>query len=180
MPPTNRWYSSLAYADLPAKAYPSPVAVAVDAGSLTVGLPKITASDKVISAQTGPGIGLTIEGSATRPLVAVNDPVWTSLDYMGADGGTLATATVAQGWPAVGLVAETGLTLTLDTAVDWESKPSAPPTSATSPTSSRRLRHGLRHIGESRQGRLGAGCARSRGHRARRLRGAPHLTSRGR
>jgi len=121
LPPTNRWYSSLAYAELPAKAYPSPVAVAVDAGSLTVALPTITASDKVIAAQTGPGIAITVEGSASRPLVGVNDPVWTSLAYVGADGGTLATATVAQGWPAVGLVAKTGVTLTLNTAVDWTS-----------------------------------------------------------
>ncbi len=122
LPPTNRWYSSLAYAELPAKAYPSPVAVTVDAGSLTVALPKITSSDKVIAAQTGPGIGLTIEGAAARPLVTVNDPVWTSLDYMGTDGGTLATATVAQGWPAVGLVAKTGVTVKFDTPVDWTSE----------------------------------------------------------
>ena len=122
LPPTNRWYSSLAYADLPAKAYPSPVAVTVDAGSIKVALPKIAATAKVISDQTGPGIGLTIAGASTRPLVAVNDPVWTSLAYTGADGGTLATATIAQGWPAVGLVAKAGLTVTLDTSVNWESK----------------------------------------------------------
>ncbi len=121
LPPTNRWYSSLAYAELPAKAYPSPVAVTVDAGSLTVALPTITSSDKVIAAQTGPGIGITIEGASERPLVAVNDPVWTSLAYTGTDGGTLATATLAQGWPAVGLVAETSLALTLDTPVEWAS-----------------------------------------------------------
>ena len=122
LPPTNRWYSSLAYADLPAKAYPSPVAVTVDAGSLSITLPTIVASDKVISAQTNPGVGLTVEGASERPLVTINDPAWTSLAYTGADGGTLATATLAQGWPAVGLVAKAGLTVTLDTAVDWSSE----------------------------------------------------------
>lgn len=122
LPPTNRWYSSLAYADLPAKAYPAPVAVAVDAGSLKVALPTIAATAKVIAAQTGPGIGLKMEGASTRPLVTVNDPVWTSLAYTGADGATLITATIAQGWPAVGLVAAAGVTVTLDAAVNWESK----------------------------------------------------------
>jgi endoglucanase Acf2 len=122
LPPTNRWYSSLAYADLPAKAYPSPVSVAVNAGSLRVALPTIAATANVIAAQTGPGIGLTIEGSSTRPLITVNDPVWTSLAYTGADGATLATATIAQGWPAVGLVSAAGLTVTLDAPVNWESK----------------------------------------------------------
>lgn len=122
LPPTNRWYSSLAYAELPAKAYPSPVAVAVDAGSLTIALPTITASDRVIAAQTGQGLGIAIDGSSSRPVVTVNDPVWTALDYVGVDGGTLATATVAQGWPAVGLVAKDGLKLTLNAPIDWASE----------------------------------------------------------
>ncbi|WNM25991.1 glycosyl hydrolase [Demequina capsici] len=116
--PTNRWYSALAYADLPAKAYPTPVAVQVDAGSIGIALPSVVGSDALIAAQTGAFLTVAVGGSDARPQVTVNDPVYTSLAYSGPDG-PLATATVAQGWPAIGLVADADVTLTLSSAPTW-------------------------------------------------------------
>lgn len=121
LPPTNRWYSALAYADLPAKVHPSPVAITVDTGSLTIASTRIAASERLIAAQPETGVTVTIEGSQERPLVSVNDPVWTALEYTNAEGAALATATLAQGWPAFGLVASGPVTLALDSTVRWQS-----------------------------------------------------------
>ncbi|WP_084124677.1 glycosyl hydrolase [Demequina sp. NBRC 110054] len=116
--PTNRWYSSLAYATLPARAYPTPVSVEIDKGSIGVALPTIAASDALIAAQTGTLLSVKVKGSNSRPTLTVNDPVYTSLAYSGSDG-PLATATLAQGWPAVGLIADADVELKLSAEPAW-------------------------------------------------------------
>ncbi|MDN4471424.1 glycosyl hydrolase [Demequina zhanjiangensis] len=120
--PTNRWYSGLVYADLPAKSFATPVAVQVDAGSLGVALPTIAASDALIAAQTADFLTVTVEGADSRPKALVNEPAYTTLAFSdpGAeDDARLATATVAQGWPAIGFVATADVTLSLSAAPTW-------------------------------------------------------------
>ncbi len=116
--PTNRWYSGLAYAELPARAFPSPVAVELTEDSLGVALPTVAASDNLIAAQTGELLTVTVEGSSSRPQVSVNDPVYTALEFSG-DEGLLATATIAEGWPAIGLVAAADVTFELSVEPAW-------------------------------------------------------------
>ncbi|WP_062200644.1 glycosyl hydrolase [Demequina salsinemoris] len=116
--PTNRWYSSLAYATLPARAFPSPVTVEVGRRSIGVALPTVAASDALIAAQTGTVLTVSVPQSTSRPQVSVNDPVYTSLEFPGEDG-PLATATIAEGWPAIGVVADSEVTLKLSEEPTW-------------------------------------------------------------
>ena len=109
MPPTNRWYSSLAFGKGGLPVYPKPLSVTPVDGGFALGLTVPTASADAIMAGATKDVTVTFDGAAGLGLVSHADSVAVSLT-MGP-----ATVAMAQGWPAVGITADTALTARLST-----------------------------------------------------------------
>jgi len=101
-PPTNRWFSSLAFSPDPLPVFPFPLAFAPDGGGFAIELPEVVASARTIAAPfTG---GLRVDLGASSFTVVRYDPVSVTLEYSDADG-PVAQVTIAEGSPIVGIVA---------------------------------------------------------------------------
>ncbi|BDV31129.1 hypothetical protein Microterr_17890 [Microbacterium terricola] len=108
-PPTNRWYSGLAFGADPQPVYPYPLAFAASADGFAVDLPPVTASATTVSALFAGGLGVDL--AATGFQVVRADPVSVTLRYSDGDGA-IGDVTVAEGWPVVGFTAARDATLT--------------------------------------------------------------------
>jgi len=103
MPPTNRWYSSLAFGKGGLPVYPKPLSVTPVDGGFSLGLTTPVASADAIMASAMNDVTVTIDGASGLGLVSHADSVAVSLT-MGP-----ATVAMAQGWPAVGITADAPL-----------------------------------------------------------------------
>ncbi len=113
LPPTNRWYSSLAFSPELLPIYPSPLAVAPRDDGLTIQVPPVVVSEKSITASfTG---GLSVGLGATALEVVRTDPVSVTVAYRAGDAER-ARVTLAQGSPLVAITAETDLDISLSAA----------------------------------------------------------------
>ena len=110
IPPTNRWYSSLAFAADPLPVYPYPIAFLPAAAGFAVQLPAVTASATTISAPFTGGLALSFGTSDYQ--VVRTDPVSVTLAYTGPDGPA-ARVTIAEGSPLVAVDAERDLDVAL-------------------------------------------------------------------
>ena len=101
-PPTNRWYSGMFLGAEPQPVFAMPLAVQADDTGLAVGLPRVSASERTITAPFAPELrlGLPADGfSATRA-----DPVSATATY--TSGGTpVGELDLAEGWPYAGYTA---------------------------------------------------------------------------
>jgi hypothetical protein len=107
MPPTNRWYSSLAFGRGGLPVYPKPLSVTPVDGGFALGLTAPVASADAIMAAAMNDVTVTFDGASGLGLVSHADSVAVSLT-MGP-----ATVAMAQGWPAVGITADAALTAQL-------------------------------------------------------------------
>ena len=107
-PPTNRWYSGLVFGDEPQAVYPYPLAFRATGSSFSVELAPVTVTATAIAASAGVGLTIATEGSAFA--VTRHDPVSVTLEYRD-DAGAVGEATIAEGWPVVGFVAQRDTTL---------------------------------------------------------------------
>ena len=112
VPPTNRWYSSLAFGDGGLPVYPRPLSFRPQDGGFTMGLTSPTATADAIVAAANDDVGVTIDGASGLGMVTAADSVGVDL-AMGP-----ATITLAQGWPAVAVTARESVTATLSTPFD--------------------------------------------------------------
>ena len=110
MPPTNRWYSSLAFGEGCLPVYPRPLSVRVCEGGISMGVTTPVASEDAIIAAAMDDVTVTFDGADGLGEVTAADSVGASL-AMGP-----ATVTIAQGWPAVGITADADLTAQLSVA----------------------------------------------------------------
>ncbi|WP_455132637.1 hypothetical protein [Microbacterium aurum] len=110
IPPTNRWYSSLAFAANHCPVYPYPIAFLPAAAGFAVQLPAVTASATTISAPFTGGLALSFGTSDYQ--VVRTDPVSVTLAYTGPDGPA-ARVTIAEGSPLVAVDAERDLDVAL-------------------------------------------------------------------
>ncbi len=110
IPPTNRWYSALAFGEGCLPVYPRPLSLRVCDGAISVGLTKPVASENSIIAAAADDVKVTFEGAEGLGQV-------TSADSVGASV-TLGPAiiTIAQGWPAVAMTAQDAVTAGLSVA----------------------------------------------------------------
>ena len=106
-PPTNRWYSSLAFGTPGLPVFPKPLSFAPTEGGFTMGLTRPAATANTIMAPASADLAVQIVGAPGFGLVSHADPVAVTLT-MGD-----AAVTLAQGWPIVGVTADAELTLTL-------------------------------------------------------------------
>ena len=106
-PPTNRWYSSLAFGEPGLPIYPRPLSFRPQEGGFTMGLTTPVDSANAIVAAASDDVGVTIEGASGFGEV-------TAASSVGADL-TIGPAviTVAQGWPAIAVTAKDSVTATL-------------------------------------------------------------------
>ena len=101
LPPTNRWYSSLAFGEHGLPVFPQPLAFAPTDGGFTLGLTRPVGSERAILAPAVADVSVRIDGASGFGVVSHADPVAATLDW------GVAKAHVAQGWPVVALVAAT-------------------------------------------------------------------------
>ncbi|WP_084038625.1 glycosyl hydrolase [Demequina sp. NBRC 110053] len=102
-PPTNRWYSALAFGEQANPAFAEPLMITARDGGLVVGLPTISGSADAITATPGPTLQIHVEGGVGRPVVSRADPVGVGLTARDGDGADLVEYSAAAGWPAIGL-----------------------------------------------------------------------------
>jgi len=108
-PPTNRWYSSLAFGDPGLPVFPKPLAFTPTDGGFSWGLTRPTASEKVIMAPASADVTVNIEGASGYGVVSHTDPVAATLRWGDA------AVTVAQGWPVIALSTDAPIAATLGT-----------------------------------------------------------------
>jgi endo-1,3(4)-beta-glucanase len=101
-PPTNRWFSGLAFGAEPQPVFPFPLAFAARDDGFTVDLPGVAASAKTIAAPFAGGLDIEI-GSTSFEVVRY-DPVSVTLEYSD-DEGALGRLTIAEGSPVVSFTA---------------------------------------------------------------------------
>ncbi|RLK48954.1 glycosyl hydrolase [Microbacterium telephonicum] len=124
IPPTNRWYSSLAFAAEDVPVYPFPLAVAPTPEGFTVGVPPVRAGASTIGAAFAGGLGVALAGAdggdaALERIIVRADEVSVTLEYADT-AGPLARVTLAEGSPVVGVVASRKITITLSQPVTQE------------------------------------------------------------
>ncbi len=110
LPPTNRWYSSLAFGAGGLPVYPRPLSVTPRDGGFSMGATVPTASADGIIAAAREDVTVSFDATQGLGVVSLADSVAVALT-MGP-----ATVTMAQGWPAVGVLAQEPLTATLSAA----------------------------------------------------------------
>ena len=104
VPPTNRWYSSLAFGQGGLPVYPRPLSMTPRDGGFSMGLTTPVASANAIIGAARDDVAVSIDGARGFGVVSRADSVAVALT-MGP-----AKVTMAQGWPAVGIVADAALT----------------------------------------------------------------------
>ncbi|MCT9820608.1 glycosyl hydrolase [Microbacterium sp. W1N] len=116
IPPTNRWYSGLAFAADDVPVYPFPLAVLPTDTGLTMGVPPVRAGEATVGAAFAGGLAVDLGGRAplAREIVRA-DEVSVTLEYRD-DDGAVARVTLAEGSPLVSVVAARPATLTLPVA----------------------------------------------------------------
>lgn len=113
IPPTNRWYSSLAFSPDLLPVYPSPLAVAPREDGLTLQVPPVVASERSITASFSGGLSI---GFGTDSVEIVRaDPVSVTVAYR-AGATERARVTLAEGSPIVAVTATTDLDVALGSA----------------------------------------------------------------
>lgn len=103
-PPTNRWYSSLAFGAGCLPVYPRPLSVKVCDGGFSLGLTRPVATENSIIAAAADDVTITFDGADGLGMVTHADSIGASL-AMGP-----ATVSIAQGWPAAGITAREDVT----------------------------------------------------------------------
>jgi len=104
VPPTNRWYSSLAFGKGGLPVYPKPLSVTPVEGGFGLGLTTALASADAIMTTARNDVTVTFDGATDLGVVSHAGSVAVALT-MGP-----ATVAMAQGWPAVGITADEALT----------------------------------------------------------------------
>ncbi|WP_062076982.1 glycosyl hydrolase [Demequina globuliformis] len=115
-PPSNRWYSSLAFGQGGLPVFPRPLAVTPVDGGVGVGLTQPQASAAAILAPARTDLTMTVEGASGLGVVTAADPVGVTLDLGPAQ------VVLAQGWPVAGLVASEDVAVTFSVALSMESE----------------------------------------------------------
>ncbi|WP_062383706.1 glycosyl hydrolase [Demequina iriomotensis] len=110
VPPTNRWYSGLAFGEPGLPVFPAPLSFQAVDGGFTMGLTRPVASENAILAPAVADLTVTFDGASGYGEVSEATPVGVTLSLGAAD------AVLAQGVPVVATTTEGGATATLSVA----------------------------------------------------------------
>lgn len=111
-PPTNRWYSSLAFGEEGLPVFPKPLAFATVSGGFAAGVTAPEASAATIVAPARADVSVVLDGESGAGVVSHAGPSDVTVSWESA------AVTLAQGWPVVGMMASTDLTATLSVPFD--------------------------------------------------------------
>ncbi len=111
VPPTNRWFSGLAFGDKPQPVFPLPLSFGLAEGGdgFSFGQPTVSATEKNIAGGFKPDVAVTT--GATSAQVSGYDTLTVTIDQLDDGGSVLGTTTIAQGSPYVRYDAEAGGTV---------------------------------------------------------------------
>ena len=101
-PPTNRWYSGMFLGAEPQPVFAMPLAAQADDTGVAVGLPRVSASERTITAPFAPELRLGLAADAFTATRA--DPVSVTSTYT-SSGTPVGELDLAEGWPYVGYTA---------------------------------------------------------------------------
>ncbi|WP_127475886.1 glycosyl hydrolase [Microbacterium sulfonylureivorans] len=109
-PPTNRWYSGVAFGDVSERIFPFPLALDLQAGSFTVTLPRVAASAATIATEADAGVAVALPADTFTVVRAT--PVSVTARYaLGEE--VVGDLTTAEGWPVIAFTAARDVTLTI-------------------------------------------------------------------
>ncbi len=100
VPPTNRWFSSLALGPEALPVFAVPLSFTEQKTGFGFGVPKVTTSDKVIMGGAVSDVAVTVPG-LTSTVVSGYDDLTVTLEQRGDGGKALGHTVLAQGTPAV-------------------------------------------------------------------------------
>ena len=107
VPPTNRWFSGLAFGDEAQPVFPLPLSFGLADAGFAFGLPTVSASEKTIIGGYKPEMEMSFGAKSAE--VSAYDTLTVTLDHLDAGGTLLGKTTIAQGSPYVRLDAESDL-----------------------------------------------------------------------
>ena len=100
VPPTNRWFSSLALGPEALPVFPVPLSFTEQKTGFGFGVPRVTTSDKAIMGGAVLDVTVSVPG-AHSTVVSGYDDLTVTLEQRGSDGKALGHTVLAQGSPAV-------------------------------------------------------------------------------
>ncbi len=115
-PPTNRWFSGLAFGDEPQPVFPLPLAFTLDETGFGIGLPQVVTSAASVVGSHQADVTVTIDGVAEQVVAAYDDASFTVSSRDDGDD-EIGRTVVARGAPFVSHVARRSGRLT--TSVSW-------------------------------------------------------------
>ena len=107
VPPTNRWFSGLAFGDEAQPVFPLPLSFGLADAGFAFGLPTVSASEKTIIGGYKPEMDMSFGAKSAK--VSAYDTMTVTVDHLDGGGTVLAKTTIAQGSPFVRLVAQQDL-----------------------------------------------------------------------
>lgn len=111
LPPTDRWYSGLAFGDGPQPVFAEPLSFALTASGFTLGLPQPVPTEKTIAGPHVPAVSVAVAGAQSSRIAAA-DPVGVGVDLLDGSGSVLGTVRLAEGTPYVTFTAKRGVDVT--------------------------------------------------------------------
>ncbi|HEU5486310.1 MAG TPA: glycosyl hydrolase, partial [Microlunatus sp.] len=110
VPPTNRWFSGLAFGEEAQPVFPLPLSFGLTAGGFAFGLPTVQASEKAILGGYKPEMEMSFGAESAR--VSGYDTLTVTVEHLDGGDKVLGRTTIAQGSPFVRLDAEGDLEIT--------------------------------------------------------------------
>ena len=110
LPPTNRWFSGLAFGNEPQPVFPLPLSFGLSDAGFAFGLPTVSASEKAILGGYKPEMEMSFGAKSAQ--VSAYDTLTVTIDHLDGSGKVLGKTTIAQGSPYVRFVAESDLEIT--------------------------------------------------------------------
>ncbi len=110
VPPTNRWFSSLALGPAALAVFPVPLSFTETSTGFGFGVPKVTTTDKTIAGGAVSDVGVTVPGLSST-VVSAYDDLTVTLEQRSSDGKALGHTVLAQGSPFVTFTATDAVTL---------------------------------------------------------------------
>lgn len=111
VPPTNRWFSSLALGPEALPVFAVPLSFTEQKTGFGFGVPKVTTSEKVIMGGAVSDVAVTVPGLQST-VVSGYDDLTVTLEQRGSNGKAIGHTVLAQGSPAVTFTAADAVDLT--------------------------------------------------------------------
>jgi endoglucanase Acf2 len=110
IPPTNRWFSGLAFGDEALPVFPIPLSFGLTDAGFAFGLPTMTTSEKAILGGYKPEMDMAF--GAKKAVVSGYDTLTVTLDHLDGSDQLIGKTTIVQGSPYVRFTAEAATEIT--------------------------------------------------------------------